>query len=240
MQSMKGQKVVIIGGSSGIGLATAKEAISRGAEVVIASRSEEKLKKAEQEIGKSVTSTVLDIANEQEIKDFFDQLGPFDHLTITGGVTSHGGFLDLESDAVRNSFTSKFFGQYFAARYGAPHIREGGSIVLISGQVGRRPAMNSVAVGAVNGAIESLGRALALELAPIRVNTLSPGLIKTPRHEALGTPEKREQFFAEIAKGLPAKRIGEPIDAAEAILFLMTNRFTTGTTLAVDGGFTYR
>jgi NAD(P)-dependent dehydrogenase (short-subunit alcohol dehydrogenase family) len=239
MKSMKSKKVVIIGGSSGIGLATAKGAVALGAEVIIAARTAERLERARQEIGHSVETSVLDMSQEDQVQSFFEQVGPFDHLTTPGGVTSGGGILSIETAVAQQSFANKFWGQYFAAKYGAPYIRPGGSIVLISGQLSQRPSAGAVIIASVNSAVEGLGRALAVELAPIRVNICSPGLIDTPRHEAQGR-QKAEEFFASYAQNLPLKRVGQPEDVAETILYLMNNKFTTGSTLFVDGGVTFR
>ena len=239
MKSLEGQRVVIIGGSSGIGLATAKGAVALGAEVIIAARTSKKLERARQEIGHSVETSVLDMSQEDQVQAFFEQVGPFDHLTTPGGVTSGGSILSIETAVAQQSFANKFWGQYFAAKYGAPYIRPGGSIVLISGQLSQRPSAGAVIIGTVNSAVEGLGRALAVELAPIRVNICSPGLIDTPRHEAQGR-QKAVEFFASYAQKLPVGRVGQPEDVAETILYLMNNKFTTGSTLFVDGGFTLR
>ena len=238
MKSMASKKVVVVGGSSGIGLATAKGAVALGAEVSIAARMPEKLERAKQEIGHSVETAVLDMSQEEEVRSFFEKVGAFDHLATPGGVTFGGGILTIETSVAQQSFVNKFWGQYFAAKYGAPHIRPGGSIVLISGQLSQRPSAGAVIVASVNSAVEGLGRALAVELAPIRVNICSPGLTDTPRAEARLGRQKAEAFFASYAEKLPLKRVGQAQDIAEAILYLMNNPYTTGHTLFVDGGYT--
>lgn len=239
MSSIEGKKVVVIGGSSGIGLATAQVAVERGATVVIAARTPAKLDEAQRLIGDGASTCELDMSHEGAVRSFFESVGPFDHLTTPGGVTSGGSISTIDTEVAQQSFANKFWGQYFAAKYGAPYIRPSGSVVLISGQLSRRPAPGAAIIGAVNSAVEGLGRALAVELAPIRVNICAPGMIDTPRHEAQGR-EKAEERFAAYAKTLPVQRIGQPRDVAEAILYLMTNEFTTGTTLFVDGGFTFQ
>jgi len=231
MTSITGKTVVIIGGSSGIGLATAKAAANLNARVIIASRNSERLKRAQTEIGPVAEAFQLDVSQENEVKAFFTQIGPFDHLTSLGGVTQSGKLFEQSTAEAQQSFANKFWGQYFAAKYGSPQIRPGGSIVLISGLYSQRPSNSSTIPSAVNSALEGLGRALAVELAPIRVNICCPGLIDTPRHP----PEKREHFPS-IAKTFPARCIGQAEDVAEAILHLMSNAFITGTTVFVDGG----
>jgi NAD(P)-dependent dehydrogenase (short-subunit alcohol dehydrogenase family) len=231
MIPIEGKTVVVIGGSSGIGLATAKAAVKLDARVIIASRNLERLKNAQLEIGSAAEAFQLDISQEEEVKAFFKQIGSFDHLTTPGGVTKSGKLFEQSTAEAKESFANKFWGQFFAVKYGAPQIKTGGSIVLISGLYSERPSASSTIPSAVNSALQGLGRALAVELAPIRVNVCCPGLIDTPRHP----PEKREHFPS-IAETFPARCIGQAEDVAESILHLMTNAFITGTTVYVDGG----
>lgn len=236
---LKGKRVVIIGGSSGIGLATAKMAVSEGALVVIASRSLGKLEKAATEIPGKVEVVTVDIREENSLKQFFDDVGEFDHLTTPGGEVTGGNFLDLDLQEAKKAFDSKFWGQYQAAKYGAPKIRSGGSITLFSGGNSQRPLPQASVRAAVNSAVEGLARALATELSPIRVNAVSPGPVDTPLHDHL-PKERRDALFQAIASSLPLKRIGKAEDIAHTVLYLMTNDFTTGSTLFVDGGYTLR
>ncbi len=236
---LNNQRIVIIGGSSGIGLATAKAAVASGARVVIAGRNLEKLAKAREAIGGQVEALPLDAGNEAAVKDFFEKVGEFDHLTTPGSSIRGGPFLSLETAQARADFDSKFWGQYHAAKYGAPKMRPGGSIVLFAGIWSQRPAAGYAAIAAINSAIEGLGRALAGELAPIRVNTVSPGLVDTPIYA--GLPEaQRTATFAAFAAAAPVKRVGRPEDIAQTVLYLMNNSFTTGSTIYVDGGYTLR
>ncbi len=237
--NLQGQRIVIIGGSSGIGLATAKLAAGEGAEVIIASRSEEHLRKAKEEIGGNVESFTVNIMDEESIKGLFYQVGELDHLTTPGNEAAMGPFLKLDTAKARGAFDSKFWGQYYAARYGAPKLRPGGSITFFAGVWSQRPVPGSPVVTAINSAVEGLGRALALELAPIRVNTVSPGIVDTPIYSGMD-PQKREIMFKEAAASVPAKRIARPEEIAHTVLYLMSNTYTTGSTLYVDGGATFR
>ncbi len=236
---LQGQKMVIIGGSSGIGFASAQLAAAEGASVVIASRSEEKLRRAKEKIGGSVESFTVDVTEEESVKQLFDRVGEFDHLATPGSEAAMGSFLKLAIPKARRAFDSKFWGQYYAARHGAPKIRSGGSISFFAGIWSQRPVPGSSVVTAINSAIEGLGRALALELAPIRVNTISPGIVDTPIYAGMAT-EKREAMFHEAAASIPIKRVARPEEIAQTVLYLMSNTYTTGSTLYVDGGATFR
>ncbi|WP_342419100.1 SDR family oxidoreductase [Paenibacillus sp. FSL H8-0168] len=232
---MQNQNIVIIGGSSGIGLETAKQVISLGAEVVIASRSEDKLHKAKEMLGPRAAIYVLDTSDEQQVKSFFGKVGPYDHLIVSAAETSGGSFLQLETDQARKLFENKFWGQYYAAKYGASQLSTEGSITLFSGVVAYKPMIGSSALGAVNAAVSNLGQTLALELAPIRVNVVSPGIIDTPSRSKM--PENtRNQFYDTVAHKLPVKRVGLAEDVARGVIYLIQNQFVTGTVLHVDGG----
>jgi len=233
--TLRDKKVVIIGGSSGIGLATAQAAAAAGAYVLIAGRSQEKLQRAAMEIEGDVDTHLLDVTREGEVEEFFASLGTLDHLVTTAAAGGKGLFLETESSAVRDVFESKFWGQYHAAKYAAPRINAGGSITLFAGVASRKPLPGLVAYAAVNGAIEGLCRTLALELAPIRVNAVSPGIVMTPAYEAMPDHEPRAMFES-LAEKLPAKRIGRPEDIAQTVLYLIANGYTTGTVISVDGG----
>ncbi len=236
---LAGKRLVIIGGSSGMGLATAKAAAAQGARMVIAGRSREKLDKAKGEIGGPVEALTLDISNETQVQAFFAQVGEFDHLT-TPGSSLHGGvFLTTDTAQARADFDSKFWGQYLAAKYGAAHIHPGGSIVFFSGIYSTRPPAGVSSIAAVNGAVEALTRALAVELAPIRVNAVCPGLVNTPLHAGMA-PAQRAAVFEAYAEATPVKRVGRPEDLAQTVLYLMANEFTTGSVIFADGGYTLR
>ncbi len=233
---LKDKRVVIIGGSSGLGLATAKLAAEEGASVLIASRSPEKLERARREIGHEVETATLDVTHEAEVRAFFERTGPIDHLHTPGNRGASGRFLELPLETARAGFDSKFWGQYAAAKYGASRILPGGSIVLMSGTYSQKPGPGSAAQSAINSAIEGLGRALALELAPqVRVNVISPGTIDTPLHSDRPAEEQTARYRAAIDGSL-LKRIGQPEDVARAVIFLMTNPHATGLTLYLNAG----
>jgi NAD(P)-dependent dehydrogenase (short-subunit alcohol dehydrogenase family) len=236
---LQGKKVVIIGGSSGIGLATAKAAAAEGAQVIIASRSEEKLRKAAAEIKGRVESIRVNTLEESSVKALFERVGPLDHLATPGSEAVWGPFLSMELGAAKAGFDSKFWGQYLAAKYGGPKIRQGGSITLFSGAYSQRPGRGATVLCAINAAVEGLGRALALELSPTRVNVISPGLVDTPIYSAM-PEEKRQAMFSAVAGANLVKRIGKAEDIADTVLYFMSNGYTTGATLYVEGGIMLR
>lgn len=231
--SIKDKRIVIIGGSSGIGLATAVAAKAAGARVTIASRSEGKLLNAKDKIGDGIETRVVSVTEDTAVEAFFADLGPVDHVVVTGSEVATGAIFDLPMEDAISSMNSKFWGPYRVAR--AARIRKEGSLVLVSGILSRRPQAGTVVLGAINAAVEALGRGLALELAPVRVNVVSPGLVDTPIYHNM-PEELRSRFFESIAEALPAGRIGRPEDVAAAIILLMKGGYMTGTVIDVDGG----
>jgi len=231
--SLEAQSVVIIGGSSGMGLAIAKEAVDAGADVTIAGRSQAKLDQARQAIAGDVATCTVDLSDEQSVKRLFSQIGSLDHLVVTGSSVKTGPLRELPLADARASMDNKFWGQYLAARYA--QIRPKGSITLFSGILSRRPSAGLAGLAAINAAVEALGRALAVELAPIRVNVVSPGLTDTPAYAGM-PDDARRGMFAGAAKRLLVGRIGRPEDIASLVLELMCNSFMTGVVVDVDGG----
>ena len=228
---LKGKKVVVVGGSSGIGLATAELAKSEGAEIIIASRNAERLKAAAEKIG--VAAIPTDVTSDESVAGLFKNVGPVDHVVVTAAQLRTGPFKTVSMDDVRATMESKFWGAWRVAR--AADIRAGGSLTLVSGYLSVRPRPGAAIVGAVNGALESLTRGLALELAPVRVNAVSPGTIDTPIRATMPEAARRE-MLTKTAAALPVGRVGEGDDIAKQILTFMTLGFATGSVVYIDGG----
>jgi len=230
------KRVVVVGGSSGIGLAVAEAAASQGAKVVIASSNAERVQKAIKSVGGETEGNTIDLSDERAVEAFFAKLGRFDHLVYTAGdsLALHElAATDLKQ--ARRAFELRYWSALAAVKYGSPHIRKGGSIVLTTGVAGRRPNKGWVVAASVCGTIEALTRALAVELAPIRVNAVSPGVVRTNLWQTMSA-EEREQLYESVGNSLPVGRVGEPHDIAQAYLFLMQEGFGTGQTVVVDGG----
>ncbi len=228
------QKVLIIGGSSGMGLATAIAAGKEGAKVFIASRSEKKLKAAAEQIGAGVKWYTVDFTDEASVKSLFAAIGSVDHLVIPGSFVTTGPLKELSISDAKASMDSKFFGPYLTVK--EAQINPPGSVILFSGILSRRPDKGSAILAAINSAVETLGKALAVELAPVRVNVISPGLTRNTG-AFLGMPkEALEAMFDGAAQSLPAKRVGLPEDIASVAVELMSNNFITGAVFDVDGG----
>jgi NAD(P)-dependent dehydrogenase (short-subunit alcohol dehydrogenase family) len=232
-QTFEGKKVFVVGGSSGIGEATAQAFADQGAEVTIASRSEAKLKAAAAKIGGKIQIAVLDTADVAAIDAFFASAGAFDHIVISASQTPTGAMRQLSLEDARAAMESKFWGAYRVAR--AARFNESASLTFVSGYLSVRPSKTSVVQGAVNAAVEALARGLALELSPVRVNTVSPGLIATPLWDKLND-DARQALYDSAAAKLPAQRVGQAEDVASAVLYLASNGFATGSTVLIDGG----
>jgi NAD(P)-dependent dehydrogenase (short-subunit alcohol dehydrogenase family) len=228
---LAGKKVVVVGGSSGIGLATAELVKSEGAEVIIASRNAERLQTAATKLG--VTAIPTDVTSDDSVAGLFRQCGPVDHVVVTAAQLKTGPFKTVSMDDVRATMEGKFWGAWRVAR--AADIRPGGSLTLVSGFLSIRPRPAAAIVGAANGALESLARSLALELAPVRVNCVSPGIIDTPIRAAMPEAARRD-MLAKVAAALPVGRVGVGEDIARQILAFMTIGFATGSIVYLDGG----
>lgn len=228
---LAGKKVVVVGGSSGIGLATAELAKREGAEIVIASRNVERLNAVAGTLG--ATAIAADVTSDESIENLFRQCGPVDHVVVTAAQLRTGPFKTVAMEDVRATMESKFWGAWRVAR--SAEIRPGGSLTLVSGFLSIRPRPASAIIGAANGALESLARGLALELAPVRVNAVSPGIIDTPIRAAMPEDARRD-MLAKAAAALPVGRVGTGEDIARQILAFMTIGFVTGSIVYLDGG----
>jgi NAD(P)-dependent dehydrogenase (short-subunit alcohol dehydrogenase family) len=233
---LKDQTVVTVGASSGIGLATAQAASQEGAEVVMVSRSQEKLSEAARTFARTPILRAVDMLDAVEVLKLFAQLTKVDHLVLTAAADENerrGNLVDLNEEKFESSL-HKFRGFFHVTRAAVPKMAPRGSITLTSGDSAFKPSRQGMSVlGSVNAAIASFGRALALELSPIRVNVISPGVVDTP---VWNTSQRGAIKSWAESKDLPAQRFGQPGDIAHAILFLMTNSYMTGHVLFVDGG----
>ncbi|MCM3767778.1 SDR family oxidoreductase [Neobacillus niacini] len=233
--SLVGKRVVVVGGTSGIGLATAKAFLEESAHVIIASRSVEKLSSAKQSLGDNVEGYQLDFRNEANVKAVFEQIREFDHLVVTAGDAPMGLFSELPVQSVKEAFEGKFWGQYLTVHAAIPYLKKGGSITLTSGVFAVRPSVGATTLAAINSAVEGLVRGLSLELAPTRVNVVSPGLVDTPLFA--GMPEEQRQgMFAAVASKLPIGRVPTAEEVAQSYLYLAKNTIATGTVVYADGG----
>lgn len=233
--SLQNQRVVVIGGTSGIGLEVAKLFSHQGAKVIVASRSKEKLAAAQEQAGLELDGYILDFRDEQQNEQFFQKVGEFDHLIVTAGDGIMGSFAALPVEQAKFAFDSKFWGQYLIVKSSLPYIKKSGSITLTSGVYGLRPAQGASTLAAINSAVEGLVRGLAVDLAPIRVNAVSPGLVDTPIYSAMDA-SAREGMFQAVAQSLLLKHIAKPDEIAHAYTYLATSTFTTGSTIQIEGG----
>lgn len=233
MNDFVGKSVLVVGGSSGIGAATARAFAECNARVTIASRDRARLDTAAAAMAPGVGKAVLDTTDPDAVRTFFAHAGSFDHVVVSAAQTPTGQVRTLSLDDAQAAMNSKFWGAYHVARYA--DINRGGSLTFVSGFLAQRPSRTSVLQGAINAALEALARGLALELAPVRVNTVSPGLVDTPLWAKMEAGA-RAGMFESVAGRLPVQRVGQPEDVARAVLYLAGNPFATGSTVLVDGG----
>jgi NAD(P)-dependent dehydrogenase (short-subunit alcohol dehydrogenase family) len=233
------KRVVVIGGTSGIGFAVAQGAQADGASVVLGSSSAAKVAAAKARLP-GAEAFAIDVKDEASVAAFFEQVGAFDHLVFTAGDwASFGGgtVAKLDVAAAASAFAVRFWGAVTAVKHAGKQIREGGSITLTDGMIAHRPRRGAAISSAMAGAVEHLTRALAVELSPIRVNCVCPGLISTEIWNAI-PEDQREERWKKMTERLLVKRIGTPREAAEAYLYLMRGGYTTAQVLRVDAGQT--
>lgn len=224
---LAGKKILIVGGSSGIGLAVAKQVYENGAQVVIASRSAlERHDILAGAVGENIKTFSFNITSEFETKSLIDSVLPIDHLVITVRPDIKSAlFQDTKVDNVKEAFESKFWGPYRLIQAAREHINPGGSIIMTSGIAGEKIFKGSSTMCIINSAVETLCRSLAIEWAPIRVNLVSPGFV-----------EPKGNDIQEYALQFPVPRLASQEEIAQAYVYLMMNRYTTGATVVVDGG----
>jgi NAD(P)-dependent dehydrogenase (short-subunit alcohol dehydrogenase family) len=235
--SFDGQRVVIIGASAGIGEAAAKAFAAKGAAVTITGRSKERLDQAAQRIGHPVHIAELDATSRAALDAFFATAGTVDHLVLCAspGAVGVGPVATLDEAALRQAFDGKFFAHVKAIQAALPHLRQDGSVTLVTAVSARAALAGTAGLAAVNGALETIVAPLAVELAPLRVNAVSPGVIDTHWWGAMPADQRRA-YFDSVAAVTPVRRVGQPEDVAAAIAYLAGAGFVTGTVLECTGG----
>jgi len=241
MFSLEGKKVVIIGGSYGMGLAIAETALDAGAKVAIAARTPAKLEDAASRLtargGRPVPWRALAIEDRAAVHAFLEENAAFDHLVLPGSTVRPVLYDDLGEDEAHAAMDSKFWGPFWAAYDARPHLREGGSVIFFTGVAAVRPVQGYIMGACINGALNAGTRSLALEFAKIgvRVNAIAPGLCDTPLLDILHAHDK-DTRLERMAGRLPVQRVGTAEDIAKGAMYLMTNGFVTGEVLGIDGG----
>lgn len=234
------QRVVVVGGTSGMGRGAVALALEAGASVVSVGRRPLVERPETAAPPPRLSHDVADVADEASITALFQRLGQFDHLLITAAPPpgSWGPFLQSDLKSAQSYLQQKFFGSWACARHAVPHLRAGGSITFLTGGLAVERRAGASIVSATFAALEALGSALAVELGPIRVNTIRPGLVDSEMWNFLAAAQ-RQELRAWAEQAFPARRIGTPDDIGHAAVFLMTNRYVTGTVLEVSGGKTF-
>lgn len=244
--ALRGKKVVVVGGGSGIGLAVARAAAAAGADLLLAGRDAQKLQRAAGGLagpgdadgvtvdGVTVDSVTVDLQDETSIAALAERAGHVDHLVSTASTAANGPLAELTGPAITAALAAKVTGPLLLAKHLGPRTDPAGSMLFFSGFVAWRPAPQRSVMAVTNGAVAHLVAALAVELAPVRVNAVSPGIVDSGAWDAMG--EGKAAFLESTAARMPARRVGTPDDIAHAALFALTNPFTTGTVLHVDGG----
>jgi NAD(P)-dependent dehydrogenase (short-subunit alcohol dehydrogenase family) len=234
MQTLENKRIVIVGAGANIGRALALAAAGRGAHPVLAGPDPASLERTAAELPTRPQVVPVDLADEASIAAFAKETGEFDHLVSTAAIPANGPVAELEHDAVLRAFAAKVIGPMLLAKHTAARVRAGGSYTFFSGVAAWRPEPGRVVMATTNGALAFLVEALAVELAPVRVNAISPGVVDSGAWDRLG-PDK-DAFLRRVAERNPARRVGAPDDIVQAVLFALSNPYVTGTVLHVDGG----
>jgi NAD(P)-dependent dehydrogenase (short-subunit alcohol dehydrogenase family) len=231
--SLEGRRVLVIGRGAGIARATVDALLTAGATVIAASRDPESLATAYREA--SLRFAQVDLTDEKSVAALAETVGPVDHVVSTASARARGLVGELAPDTMLLSFQTKVIGPILLAKHFAPRLPADGSFVFFSGHSARKAHPGMLAVGATNAAVDAVVRSLAVELAPLRVNAVSPGTIDTGAYDALGVQGKAALFAQRVAEN-PVRRLGTADDVATAVLFALTNTFLTGASLPIDGG----
>jgi NAD(P)-dependent dehydrogenase (short-subunit alcohol dehydrogenase family) len=230
------QRIVVLGGTSGIGLAVAKAAVQEGAKVVVGSSSQTRVTAAVAALGAGAEGRAVNLSDETATRAFFEAVGEFDHLVYTAGEPLKLLGLDADLAEIRQFFELRYWGALAAAKYGRKWVRDGGSLVFTSGTAGARPlGQGWAAASSICGAMDGLTRALAVELKPLRVNCVAPGVVKTDLWAGMGDAA-RDAFYASEAARLPVGHAGEVEEIAQSYLYLIRQTYVTGQVLYVEGG----
>jgi NAD(P)-dependent dehydrogenase (short-subunit alcohol dehydrogenase family) len=232
--SLSGQTVVVIGGSAGIGLETARLARAEGADVILAARNEARLRQAADELG-ALRTAAFDATDEAALERFFADLrGPVDHVMVTAGSPFYAPLAEMDFDEARR-YLGGLVRPLIIARLAKEKVRAGGSLVFVSGTGGKRPAIGLTVIGVATVALRSIVENLALEIAPIRVNLVAPGFVDTPLSARL-LGDQLDARREELRTTLPIKRVVGPADVAALAVHLMANGAVTGASYDIDGG----
>jgi NAD(P)-dependent dehydrogenase (short-subunit alcohol dehydrogenase family) len=234
--SLAQQRILIIGGSSGMGLASARQLVLAGADVFIAGRDAERLQAAVQSLQGKAVGVAADCTDPKSLAGLMARVGRLDHLVLAaGGTAAWGPFSHTTPEALRRAFDTKLLGYWQALQAALPILRKDGSVLMLTGAASRVAMNGTAGLAAINGGITQMAQTLARELAPLRVNVISPGLVDTPAYDGMPA-EAKAGMFAGAAKSLPVGRVGRSEDIAAAVELLLANTFATGVLLDLDGG----
>ena len=229
---INGKKAIVFGGTSGIGLSATQILSDKGAHVIALSRNPDKLKN----VPKNVTTKKMNVLDRDALEKFFQEVGEYDILvnSATGGARAVGPFLSMDLDGYKASF-DKLWGYTNVVRYGTKFLKDNGNIVLVSGSPARKCRPGQIAISSVGCAVEAFARGIAPEIAPKRINIVSPGIIDTPMSPLQG--KEREDYYKNTTNNNLIPRAGTPDEVATGIIFAIENEFITGTTIDIDGGW---
>jgi NAD(P)-dependent dehydrogenase (short-subunit alcohol dehydrogenase family) len=230
---LRGQTVVVIGGSAGIGLETARRARADGAKLILAGRNAERLRQAASELG--AQSTAFDAMDPAALERFFRELPAIDHVMVTAGAPTYMRLADMDAAQIQRSLSEHLVLAFLVARHSVGKVRPGGTLLFMGGTGGRRPQLGLALVSTVTAALPALTASLALELAPIRVNLIAAGFVDTPLSASL-LGNQLENRRRQLSTTLPIRRVVTPADVARLAVHIMVNTALTGATYDIDGG----